>query len=68
MLVGVAALKVGPENPRYIRVEKSMYGRSYFGIEHATHLIDGDGVIRRIWRKVKVGGHVEEVLEAVTAL
>ena len=49
-------------------VEKSMYGRSYFGIERATYLIDGDGVIRRIWRKVKVGGHVEEVLEAVTAL
>lgn len=49
-------------------VEKSMYGRKYMGIERATFLIDGKGVIRRIWRKVKVPGHVEDVLEAVKAL
>ncbi|MBB5520172.1 peroxiredoxin [Amphiplicatus metriothermophilus] len=49
-------------------VEKSMYGRKYMGIERATFLIDGKGVIRRIWRKVKVPGHAEEVLEAVKAL
>ena len=45
-------------------VEKSMYGKKYMGIERATFLIDKDGVIRGIWRKVKVKGHVEEVLEA----
>jgi peroxiredoxin Q/BCP len=49
-------------------VEKSMYGRKYMGIERATFLIDGKGAIRRIWRKVKVPGHVEEVLAAVRAL
>jgi len=45
-------------------VEKSMYGRKYMGIERATFLIDGKGVIRNIWRKVKVKGHAAEVLEA----
>ncbi len=45
-------------------VEKSMYGRKYMGIERATFLIDGDGKVRRVWRKVKVPGHVEEVLAA----
>ena len=49
-------------------VEKSMYGRKYMGIERATYLIDGAGVIRRVWRKVSVPGHVEEVLEAARAL
>ena len=49
-------------------VEKSMYGRKYMGIERATFLIDGNGVIQGIWRKVKVPGHVEEVLKAVKAL
>jgi len=49
-------------------VEKSMYGRKYMGIERATFLIDGEGVVRKIWRKVKVPGHVEEVLEAAKAL
>ena len=43
-------------------VEKSMYGRRYFGIDRSTFLIDRQGVIRRIWRKVKVPGHVAEVL------
>ncbi len=49
-------------------VEKSMYGRKYMGIDRSTFLIDGKGVIQRIWRKVKVPGHAKEVLEAVKAL
>ena len=49
-------------------VEKSMYGRKYMGIERATFLIDGKGVIRGIWRKVKVPGHVDEVLKEVKKL
>jgi len=49
-------------------VEKSMYGRKYMGIERATFLIDGKGVVRKVWRKVKVPGHVEEVLAAAKAL
>jgi len=49
-------------------VEKSMYGRKYMGIERATFLIDGKGIVRHVWRKVKVPGHVEEVLAAIKAL
>ena len=49
-------------------VEKSMYGRKYMGIERSTFLIDGKGKIARIWRKVKVSGHVEEVLATLKAL
>lgn len=49
-------------------VEKSMYGRKYMGIERATFLIGADGKIAQIWRKVKVPGHSDEVLKAVTAL
>ena len=49
-------------------VEKSMYGRKYMGIERATFLIDRDGVVKRVWRKVKVPGHAEEVLEAAREL
>lgn len=49
-------------------VEKSMYGKSYMGIERASFLIDGAGVVRAIWRKVKVPGHAAEVLDAVKAL
>ncbi len=49
-------------------VEKSLYGRKYMGIERATFLADADGVIQRIWPKVKVKGHAEEVLTAVRAL
>jgi thioredoxin-dependent peroxiredoxin len=48
--------------------EKSLYGRKYMGMERATFLVDGKGVIRSIWRKVKVPGHVEAVLEAAEAL
>ncbi|KAF0096609.1 MAG: peroxiredoxin Q/BCP [Hyphomonadaceae bacterium] len=43
-------------------VEKSMYGRKYMGMERATFLIDASGKIAKIWRKVKITGHVEEVL------
>lgn len=45
-------------------VEKSMYGKTYLGIERATFLIGSDGKIRQIWRKVKVAGHVASVLDA----
>jgi peroxiredoxin Q/BCP len=49
-------------------VEKSMYGKKFMGIERATFLIDTNGEIREIWRKVKVKGHAEAVLEAAKAL
>jgi peroxiredoxin Q/BCP len=49
-------------------IEKSMYGRKYMGIDRATFLIDKDGRIARVWRKVKVPGHAQEVLAAVEAL
>jgi len=45
-----------------------MYGRRYMGVERATFLIGGDGRIAGIWRKVRVKGHAEAVLEAVRAL
>ncbi|GBH29656.1 thioredoxin-dependent thiol peroxidase [Sphingobium xenophagum] len=49
-------------------VEKSLYGRKYMGIERATFLIGADGVVARVWPKVKVKGHAAEVLEAARAL
>ena len=49
-------------------VEKSMYGKKYMGVDRSTFLIDADGNIARIWRKVKVPGHAEAVLEAAKAL
>ncbi len=49
-------------------VEKSMYGRKYMGIERTTVLIDEKGVIRGIWPKVKIDGHIGEVLAAAKAL
>lgn len=49
-------------------VEKNMYGKKSMGIERATFLIDATGRIARVWRKVKVPGHVDEVLQAVQAL
>ena len=48
--------------------EKSMYGRKYMGMERATFLIGADGTVVRAWRKVKVPGHADEVLQAVRAL
>ncbi len=49
-------------------VEKSMYGRKYMGVERSTFLVDADGKIAQVWRKVKVPGHAEKVLDAVKAL
>ena len=49
-------------------VEKSLYGRKYMGIERATFLIDKTGAVAKVWHKVKVPGHVDEVLQAVKAL
>ena len=48
--------------------EKSMYGRTYMGVERSTFLIDGSGKVTRVWRKVKVKGHAQAVLEAVQSL
>jgi peroxiredoxin Q/BCP len=48
--------------------EKSMYGRRYMGVERSTFLIGPDGRVARVWRKVKVPGHAEEVLAAAEAL
>ena len=45
-------------------VEKSMYGRKYMGIDRSTFLIDEAGVVQGVWRKVKVPGHVDQVLKA----
>jgi peroxiredoxin Q/BCP len=49
-------------------IEKSLYGRKYMGIDRATFLIDKDGKVAKVWRKVKVSGHVDEVEEALKAL
>lgn len=49
-------------------VEKKMYGKTYMGIERATFLIDSEGTVRQIWRKVRVKGHVDAVLEEAKAL
>ncbi len=48
--------------------EKNMYGKTHIGIERSTFLIDGNGMIRAVWRGVKVPEHAEAVLEAVRAL
>jgi peroxiredoxin Q/BCP len=48
--------------------EKSMYGRKYMGVVRSTFLIDSSGVLRREWRKVKIGGHAQEVLAAAREL
>ena len=47
---------------------RSMYGRTYMGMERTTYLVGADGKIAQVWRKVKVKGHAEEVLEAAKAL
>jgi len=48
--------------------EKSMYGKAYMGIERSTFIIDGNGLIVKEWRKVKVAGHVNEILEEIKTL
>jgi peroxiredoxin Q/BCP len=59
----------GAVTERYgVWIEKILYGRKYMGIERATFLIDEKGVVRQAWRKVKVAGHVDDVLKAVKAL
>ncbi|HVH75414.1 MAG TPA: peroxiredoxin [Stellaceae bacterium] len=65
----LAADTAGEACEKYgVWVEKSMYGRKYMGIERATFLIDGQGVVRGVWHKVKVPGHAAEVLKAAKAL
>lgn len=65
----LASDEAGDTAERYgVWVEKNMYGRTYMGIERTTFLIDGSGRIARIWPKVKVNGHAEEVLNAARAL
>ena len=49
-------------------VEKSMYGRKYMGMERATYLIGADGRVLKVWRKVKVPNHAQEVLKAAREL
>jgi peroxiredoxin Q/BCP len=49
-------------------VQKSLYGRTYMGMDRATFLIDAGGIVRQVWRKVKVPGHAEAVLAAAKAL
>jgi len=49
-------------------IEKSMYGKKYMGMDRSTFLIGKDGKVVRVWRKVKVAGHVAEVLEAAKAI
>ena len=69
LTVGLGADADGAVTDAYgVWVEKSMYGKSYMGIERATFLIDRDGSIARVWRKVKVPGHAAEVLAAAQAL
>ena len=48
--------------------EKKLYGRTYMGVERATFLVDGEGLVRRAWRKVSVKGHAAEVLAALRSL
>ncbi|MCA9753625.1 MAG: thioredoxin-dependent thiol peroxidase [Gemmatimonadetes bacterium] len=51
-----------------VRKEKSLYGKTFLGVERSTFLIDGKGIVRRVWRQVKVAGHVDEVLRAAAEL
>ena len=48
--------------------EKKLYGRIFMGVERATFLVDDHGVIRQVWRKVKVPGHADAVLQAARAI
>ena len=65
----LASDAAGEVTERYgVWVEKSMYGRKYMGIDRSTFLIDGEGIVRGAWHKVKVPGHVTQVLKAVQAL
>lgn len=69
LTVGLGADDDGAVTESYgVWVEKSMYGKKYMGIERSTFLIDRAGKIARVWSKVKVPGHVAEVLAAAQAL
>jgi peroxiredoxin Q/BCP len=70
---GLAVELVSDEDKKVLEAygvwaEKSMYGRKYMGVERTTFLIGPDGRVARVWNKVKVPGHAEEVLGAVKAL
>jgi len=70
---GLSFVLAGDEEHRLLNAygvwtEKSMYGRKFMGVERTTVLIDRTGRIARIWPKVKVAGHAEEVLAAAKAL
>ena len=54
-------------DPLDLWVEKSLYGKKYFGVERSTFLIDENGKVIKAWRKVKPEGHAKEVLEALSA-
>lgn len=58
----------GALNDYGVWVEKNMYGKKSMGIQRSTFLIDEKGIVRQVWRKVRVPGHVEEVLEAAKSL
>jgi peroxiredoxin Q/BCP len=62
------ALEGGLSDALGIWTEKSMYGRTYMGMERTTYLVDPTGRIARVWRKVKVKGHAAEVLEAARSI
>lgn len=67
--IALASDKDGDVIERYGSwIEKKNYGRTYMGIDRSTFLIDENGKILKIWRKVRVKGHVDEVLETVKAL
>jgi len=56
------------QNAYGVRKNRKLYGRTFLGVERSTFLIDGEGVIRRVWRKVKAEGHADEVLDALRGL
>jgi thioredoxin-dependent peroxiredoxin len=69
LTIALASDEAGEVVERYgVWVEKSMYGRKYMGIDRATFLVGADGLVKQVWRKVKVPGHVDAVLKAVRAL
>ena len=69
LTISLAADEDGAMLERYgVWVEKSMYGRTYMGVDRTTFLIGADGAVKQVWRKVKVPGHVDAVLKAVRTL
>lgn len=68
LTIELASDAAGAASEAYgVWVQKSMYGKTYMGLERATFLIGADGVLKKAWRKVKVNGHVTEVLAALRA-